>query len=110
MQFNVNFINIVNRVQEKYKINCEDANDIVEFAVISYRNLKNDFETSLDDYSDDVIVWIKKASFEIAERYKLGIASGIKSYSENGYSFSADGGMLSQQLINEIIPNIDYPK
>ncbi|MFR7590219.1 MAG: hypothetical protein ACLUVC_02150 [Longibaculum sp.] len=101
---------IVKRLTEKYSFNEVDSIEIVEFSVEEYKRLKNDYETSSDDYSDDVLIWIKKASFEIAEKNASGIVAGVKSYSENGYSYSTDGGFLSDSLVKEIIPNVDYPK
>lgn len=101
---------IVKRLIDKYSLQEDDSKEIVEFSIEEYKRLKNDYETSLENYSDDVLIWIKKASFEIAEKSISGIVAGIKSYSENGYSYSTDGGFLSDSLVKEIIPNIDYPK
>lgn len=98
------------KVAKKYTIGEEDSNEIVEFALFEYRRLKNDYETLPEDYTDDVLTWIKKACYEIADKQANNIPHWIKSYSENGYSFSTDGSLVSDSLAKEIIPNVGYPK
>lgn len=101
---------IVTRLEDKYGIDKKDATETVEFAVSEYRRLKNDYKTSLSDYDDDVLIWIKKASYEILDRNLLGIIGGLASYSENGYSFTSGGGILSSALESELVANAGFPE
>lgn len=110
MEFKGKLKKLIERIIAKYGLSLEDAEDTVEFALFEYKRLSNDYETSLENYTDDVLIWIKKASYEIIERNMIGIIGGLKSYSENGYSWSADGGIISEQLQKEIIANVDYPR
>lgn len=110
MKLTKNLEGIKERVIIKYDIGEDDAQDALEFSISEYKRLSNNYETSLEDYSDDVLIWIKKACFEIIERKLNGIIGGLKSYSENGYSWSTDGNIVSEQLQKEIIANADYPR
>lgn len=105
-----NLKDIKERILVKYGIGEDDVQDILEFAISEYKRLSNNYETSLENYSDDVLAWIKKACYEIIERKLNGIVGGLKSYSENGYSWSTDGGIISEQLQKEIIAYVDYPR
>lgn len=51
--------------------------------------------------------WQIRASVEL---YRYDKFLGIKSYSENGMSFSRDSGMLSSDLLDELMPNVGIPK
>ena len=43
--------------------------------------------------------WIRRACFELLDRkYVLGVAGGVKQYSENGYQFTLDGTEISNAL------------
>lgn len=110
MEIKGKLVKIKERIKAKFNLDDEEITDCIEFAVEEYKRLKNDYETSLDDYTDDALIWIKKACLEIAEMYENDISNKVKSYSENGYSFTLESGMLSDQLIKEIIANADYPK
>lgn len=110
MELNSKLKELIERIIIKYGLSQDDAKDTVELALYEYRRLSNDYETSSENYTDDVLVWIRKASYEIIERNLIGIIGGLKSYSENGYSWSADGGIISEQLQKEIIANVDYPR
>lgn len=101
---------IVSRLIDKYGIDRKDATETVEFSVSEYRRLKNDYKTSLSDYDSDVLIWIKKASYEIIDRNLLGIIGGLSSYSENGYSFTSSGGILSSALESELVANVGFPE
>lgn len=110
MELTEKLIVIKKRLETKYGIDDDSANDTVEFAVSEYRRLSNDYETSLEDYSSDVLIWIKKACYDIIDREIKGIVAGLKSYSENGYSWTTSGGIISEYLEKEIMANVDYPK
>ena len=51
--------------------------------------------------------WQIRASYEL---YKYDQFMGIKSYSENGLSFSRDSDGLSKSLMNELVPKAGIPK
>lgn len=51
--------------------------------------------------------WQIRASYEL---YKYDQFMGIKSYSENGLSFSRDSDGLSKSLMNELVSKAGIPK
>lgn len=114
MEYNVkiDFSDLIERLQEKYKDNelAEiDFVETVEFAVSQFVRLKND--PDLNTFDSIAKSWIKRACFESLDRItKLGVTGGIKQYSENGYQFTLDGVEISTALASEIIPKVGYPR
>ena len=51
--------------------------------------------------------WLLRCCVEI---YNLADKQGIKSYSENGISWTKDTDSISLQLINELVPKAGIPK
>ena len=51
--------------------------------------------------------WLLRCCVEL---YNLADKQGIKSYSENGISWTKDTDSISLQLINELVPKAGIPK
>ena len=54
--------------------------------------------------------WIRRACFELLDRkYVLGVAGGVKQYSENGYQFTLMAQKFQMLLAFEIA-KVGFPK
>lgn len=96
------------RLRKKYPdIPESDIEDVIEFSWYMLRVLSNDPE--IDPNSADSAAWIKRCCMEQLDKMQQGIFSGVKSYSENGYSFTLDAGDVSLALQGLIIPKAKVP-
>ncbi len=103
------FPSLIERLIKKYsEIGKEDILDVIEFSVYMLRILSADLDIDVTEVNNSI--WIKKCCYEQLDKMRQGIFSGVKSYSENGYSFTLDSGDVSLALKSLIIPKANAPK
>jgi hypothetical protein len=100
MNENNQFYSLYNRLIDKYELEDEDALDLIDVAKNIYMGLRND--RTITKFLDHEIFWIRRACYEIIERHKAGLISGVQNYSENGYSWSSNGSLISDNLAGEV--------
>lgn len=99
----VEFAELLERLSFKYSdFTQEDLVDVIEFSVFALRKLSNNENIDLTDYNNRA--WIKRCCYEQLDKMERGLFAGIKSYSENGYSFTLDSGDISLALQSLIVP------
>ena len=99
----VEFSDLLARLNDKYsEFSVEDCVDVIEFSIFALKKLSNDENIDLSNHSNRV--WIKRCCYEQMDRMQRGLFAGIKSYSENGYSFTLDSGDISLALQSLIVP------
>ena len=97
------------RLTSKYQdIPEDDVEDVIEFSWYMLRVLSNDPE--IDPNSQDSSAWIKRCSMEQLDKMQQGIFTGVKSYSENGFSFTLDSGDISLALQSLIVAKAKVPE
>lgn len=96
------------RLTAKYpNISEEEIEDVIEFSWYMLRVLSNDPE--IDPTSQDSAAWIKRCCMEQLDKIQQGIFTGVKSYSENGFSFTLDSGDVSLALQSLITAKAKVP-
>ena len=96
------------RLTTKYPdISEEEIEDVIEFSWYMLRVLSNDPE--IDPTSQDSAAWIKRWCMEQLDKIQQGIFTGVKSYSENGFSFTLDSGDISLALQSLITAKAKVP-
>lgn len=92
--------------------NEEEYDNLLKNLLEDSKNIALSLKYPFEDYSKITFPiylenWQIRCCMELYEN--LG-KEGIKSYSENGISFTKDSGAISERLANEIIPVIGVPK
>ena len=96
---------IETRLKNNSNIGDSNVDDLLYMATGILVTLKNVEELSEVPDTFKYQTWVYRACLELNER--LG-QLGVKSYSENGYSFSYGKEQLSETLVNEIKPYVRF--
>lgn len=84
-----------------FKINIKDARNIALSTLYPYDLEKNVLPKRVEES------WVVRCALEL---YEIMGQEGYKSYSENGLSWTKDSDLISQSLMNELVPNVGVPK
>ena len=98
------FYSLYERLIVKYDIDSKESIEVIDIAKNIYMSLRRVYD--IERYTAYEISWVKRACFEICERIQSGMISGIAEYSENGYSYTVNGSIISEGLAKEILPRV----
>lgn len=92
-----------NSKDEVFKLKLDDAEIVALNTLYPY----DEEQTEIDEDNKRLRNWQTRCAIELYR--KMG-TTNVQSYSENGLSVSFMSGLISSELMNELVPKVGVPK